>query len=95
MIPDPHAEGNIAKFIRTGKKSKTLLFNRAGRNAYKISSRNDTKIYWDCRSKNSDKCMARAITDGNHVKKWNGLHNHPSNIFESDVVLENHSYFAK
>ena len=57
---------------------------------------NGNKTYWQCRNKDKEeRCLARAITDGNNVKKWKGLHNHPSNIFESDVIMENYCYFSK
>lgn len=97
MIADPYAEGNLAKFILT-QTGNALLFDRAGGYAYKNNSRNGSKIYWVCRSKKDridGKCMARAITHGNYVTYWKGGHNHPSNILESDVIMENYDYFSK
>ena len=77
----------LAKFIQT-KHGNILLYSAGyvyGRNAS-----NGTKTYWQCRNKDKEeRCLARAITDGNYVTDLKGVHIHATNILQSDVILEN------
>ena len=87
---DPYSSWEPAKFVKT-RFSSALLLDKKGY-VYKINSKNGSKIYWVCRNHLKDKnnkCLARATTDGNYVTYWKGVHNHPTNILQSDVILEN------
>ena len=95
MIAESCAVWEVAKFVLT-KSNNTLLLDKEGGYVFKVSSRHNGKTYWACRNKSlkQDKCMARAITDGNYVTYWKGGHNHDTNVVSSDVMLENFDYFG-
>merc|ERR1719362_1475314 len=87
---DPYSSWEPAKFVKT-RFSSALLLDKKGY-VYKTNSKNGSKTYWVCRNHLKDKnnkCLARATTDGNYVTYWKGVHNHPTNILQSDVILEN------
>ena len=87
---DPYESWEPAKFVKT-RFSSALLLDKKGY-VYKTNSKNGSKTYWVCRNHLKDKnnkCLARATTDGNYVTYWKGVHNHPTNILQSDVILEN------
>ena len=76
----------VANFIQTGKGS-TLLLDRNGF-VYKRSQYYKTKLYWSCRDKDKKHCNARAITDqNNYIDAWKGVHNHPPNLNNCDIIL--------
>ena len=85
---DPCSVFEVAKFVRA-RSGNSLLLDKNGY-VYKRNSKNNTSIYWICRNHTkTTKCFARATTDGNHVTYWKGSHDHPSNIVESDMILDN------
>jgi hypothetical protein len=83
LIPDGLEVGT---FIQS-KFGNALLLDKEG-HVYKTNCKDKIgrKIYWICREYEKQsksgidkglRCTARATTDGIHVKKWKGVHNHP------------------
>ena len=75
----------VAKYVQT-KYGNALLLDRNGY-VYGRNARNGSKMYWCCRNKDKDACLARATTDDNYVTYWKGLHTHPPNILDSDTIM--------
>ena len=80
----------VAKFVQT-KSGNRLLLDTDGY-VYNRSSQNGTTLYWCCRNKDNRKCAARAISENEFgkpefVTSWKGLHTHPPNLRDSDMIL--------
>jgi len=76
----------VANFVQT-RKGSTQLLDSDGY-VYKRSSNHGLNLYWSCRNKDKQKCLARAITDQNNfVTAWRGVHNHPPNIQDCDIIF--------
>ena len=67
----------MGRFVES-KFGNTLLLDNAGY-VYLVKHKSKTcaKIHWGCRDFKKEKCYAKALTDGIHVIKWKGFHNHP------------------
>lgn len=57
------------------KFGNALLLDTEGY-AYRSSNKAGSKTYWRCRSAERNKCKARAVTQGEFVVSWSGMHNH-------------------
>ena len=70
----------MAVFVK-GRRGTPLLWDKEG-HVYYCNERHVeyTRWYWKCREyrrkQGSEKCSARAITEGNNVIAWKGQHNH-------------------
>ena len=70
--------GELAKFVE-GQTGKPCLLDKLGY-PFTSNKKRGTKIYWTCRNywsrDRNNKCYVRAVTDGDYVIQWTGVHNH-------------------
>jgi hypothetical protein len=72
-VSDP-SEPEVARFIESNK-GNPLLLDKDGF-IFVANKKKKNSIFWTCRDYRTEKCPARAYTNGIHVTSWRSEHNH-------------------
>ena len=72
-VSDP-VEPEVARFIESNK-GNPLLLDKDGF-IFIANKKKTNSIFWVCRDYRTEKCPARASTNGLHVTSWRSEHNH-------------------
>lgn len=75
------------KFVTSEKGKPKLLFD--GHLYYKDKEVDVNKIYWKCENYRKVKCVARLVSEGDHIIKKSGDHNHVADAanVEGGIVM--------